>query len=83
MPFRCPFDACWRSESIDYNVITRAEVQKHLEKKGKPRLLEFLKEHNVMNIDYSILSKWTIYNLVIDLSFTDNQEKLIQSKEDE
>jgi len=82
LPFRCFDKDCWKSESIDYNVVRR-EILYHVQKKQKSKLIEILKEYNILNIDYSILSQWTICNLFTDLCFIDNQEKLIQSKEDE
>lgn len=82
MPSRCFDKNCWKNESIDYNV-TRREVLQHVQKKQKSKLIEILKEYNILNIDYSILSNWTICNLFADLCFIDNQEKLIQSKEGE
>lgn len=81
MPAKCFYPNCWKSESIDYNV-TRREMLSHVQKKPIEKLIDILKEHRIINIDYSILSKWTIYNLFTDLCFIDNQEKLIQCKED-
>ncbi len=81
MPSRCFDPDCWKSEVIDYNIV-RNEVLKHVQKKQPDKLIAILKENNILNIDYSIPSKWTIYNLFTDLCFVDNQEKLIQCKED-
>lgn len=81
LPTRCLDPDCWKSESIDYNV-TRREILRHVQKKTIEKLIVILKEHKIINIDFSILSKWTIYNLFTDLCFIDNQEKLIQCKED-
>lgn len=81
MPSRCFDPDCWKSESIDYNM-TRRETLHHVQNKPQQKIIAILQENKILNIDYSILSRWTICNLFTDLCFVDNQEKLIRCKED-
>ena len=81
MPVRCLDPDCWKNEVVDYQV-TRREIWNHVQKKPKEKLIKILKEYDIVKIDFSILSKWTIYNLFTDLCFVTNtnQVKLLQSK---
>ncbi len=60
-----------------YNV-TRKEVLQHVQTKPQEKLIDILQQYKILNVDYLILSRWTINNLFADFCFVDKQERLVQ-----
>ncbi len=76
MPFRCLDESCWKSEKIVHNV-SRKEVLQHVQTKSQEKLIDVLQQYKIVNVDYRILSRWTITNLFADFCFVVNQDRLV------
>ena len=67
MSFKCIFPDCWMNIHVQDHVPRKSGLD-HITKKPLGKLVELIRQYNIVN-DFSILSKWTIWNLATDLCF--------------